>query len=139
MLRYNENGHVTKPWNSPSKPTPGLIWVYGTEQPTPQDTLSSIYGVWQAGNSTSPGSLLGVFPFDDGSCYQYSTDSPVALQREEAHPTTPRGDTLLCNITVNLPTTIQGNVYTMYWVWEYFSSDGTPDLYTSCLDLNIDE
>ena len=46
---YQENGHVTLPDNQPGKPANrGTVFVYGTTQPSPTDTLLAIHRVWNA-------------------------------------------------------------------------------------------
>ena len=47
VLQFNENGHITKPWdNPPGKTTSGTVYVYGTDDSQPTDSFLEIHGVW---------------------------------------------------------------------------------------------
>src|SRR5436190_1638040 len=87
-LRYQENGHVTLPQNQPGKPSNrGYVFVYGTSDPQPNDSLLSIHKVWNAEGSGGDrrGILLSVQNFDDGRCYQINGDS-ISKQRQTEFP-----------------------------------------------------
>lgn len=142
-LQYNENGHITKPQNDPTKHGSGTVFVYGTVQPSSEDTIYGIHRVWNSDNTGGDkrGALIAKTPFDDGKCYQYATDSEITSERQarfgsEVAP----GQSLLCNTYVRLPQIVDAAVliYTIYWVWEWPDIDGSPQLYTSCLDLELE-
>ncbi len=48
LLRYQENGHVTLPANTPGKLTAGTVSIYDTNQSLSDDTLQAIHNVWNA-------------------------------------------------------------------------------------------
>lgn len=152
VLQYNENGHVTQPENNAlgKRPgDPGQVFVYGTSDSRPMDTLQDIHKVWtsdgQGGDKR--GRLLYVGPFDDGKCYQASEDSSIEAERRRQYP--PPGDAdpaqngnRWCQNHVQLPEHIDSVVYTLYWVWDWpfqatASTIGKPQLYTTCMDLDI--
>ena len=140
ILQYNENGHITQASLNPSKPSPGRVFVYGTNQSSPSDKLLDIHRVWTVDGTGGGGRgrLLGVFPFDDGRCYQYSTDSPMEQERQQkySHPYDPaQGQELWCTNIVAMPDLV--GTYTLYWVWDWPDLNGDPQLYTSCMDIML--
>ncbi|KAL9093224.1 MAG: hypothetical protein Q9159_000401 [Coniocarpon cinnabarinum] len=142
ILKYNENGHITKPWADPTKPNPGKVYIYGTDSPRPDETLSKVHKRWpqDSRKGVNGGSLLGVFDFDDGRCYQYSTDSEIEAKREDlyGHGDQPEeGLNLWCSNLVTLPLVMFKPTHTIYWVWDWPDKLGNPQIYTSCLDLQI--
>ena len=139
IFRYNENGHITKPWADPAKPGPGRVYIYGTDSPREDERFLDIHGVWDRSDVISNrGTLLGDFNFDDGKCYQYSTDSEIQKKRAAlyGHGNQPvEGLNLWCENMVNLSMIQFKSTYTMYWVWDWPDDDGKPQIYTSCIDL----
>lgn len=154
VLQYNENGHVTKPWNNdPGKSGSGHVWIYGTYESN--HALLDVYDVWnETGNGgDGKGQLLTHMPFDDGKCYQYSTDSPLQAERESKYGReTGPGQSLWCRSEVRIPLFGWKDLwnriypddpanasipYTIYWVWAWPFSDGRPTFYSSCLDVRI--
>lgn len=149
-LRYQENGHVTLPQNQPGKPANrGTVFVYGTTQPSPNDTLLAIHKVWNADGTGGDkrGVLLSSQNFDDGRCYQENS-SPIAAQRSSefvkiADPL--MGINLWCQQDIALPVDApSGQPYTLYWVWDWPTAvgtvgepDGKQELYTTCMDVDI--
>lgn len=147
LLMYQENGHITLPEASPNKPTPGTVYVYGTDMPYPHDTLLNIHGVWNKNGTAGDkrGRLLSTAPFDDGSCYQINSskeslrrqDIPQRLHKED------EGENLWCGTVVKLPEHLpHGSNYTFYWVWDWPSKDDSgglikPQIYTTCVDVHV--
>lgn len=142
-LRYNENGHITKPQTNPLKASPGTVYVYGTELSHPDDRITDVHMVWDTAGTGGDGRgrLLGKSNFDDGKCFQYSPDSEIEKERaaKYGHPPVPvEGLDLWCESHIQLPQTITGNSYTLYWVWDYSNMDGQAEFYTSCLDVGLE-
>lgn len=90
VLRYQENGHVTilSPDSRavPGKPTPGVVFVYGTTQPSSDDKLQALHNVWTADGNGGDGRrlLLARSSFDDGVCYQIN--NTTESQRRQSLP-----------------------------------------------------
>jgi hypothetical protein len=150
-LRYQENGHVTQPDNQPGKPANrGTVFVYGTTQPSSNDTLLGIHEVWNADQTGGDmrGVLLSTQNFDDGQCYQVNS-SPITQQRQQQFPHTAdavMGADLWCQQDIMLPTTApSGQPYTLYWVWDWPTAagidpglpNGKRELYTTCMDIDV--
>lgn len=149
-LRYQENGHVTLPQNQPGKPANrGTVFVYGTTQPSPSDTLLAIHRVWNADQTGGDkrGVLLSSQNFDDGQCYQVNS-SPISEQRQQEFPHTAdalMGVNIWCQQDIALPASApSGQPYTLYWVWDWPTAPGAPgepdgkqELYTTCMDVDI--
>lgn len=141
-LIYEENGHVTLLDRSPTKPVgSGTVFVYGTKQPSNDDTYLGIHRVWnEAGTGGDKrGKLLATRPFDDGQCYQNNT-SPLAESRRATLGTL--GNDLPCQNDVQLPEDAgTSGSYTLYWVWEWPTLDNTTgklitnQSYTTCMDI----
>ena len=149
-LRYQENGHVTLPQNQPGKPANrGTLYVYGTSQPSPNDTLLGIQGQWTADGQGGDkrGVLLSTQNFDDGQCYQINNGNiSTARQKEFPHEAnTLMGADLWCQQDIALPNNVPvGKAYTLYWVWMWPTLPGTPgfpdgknETYTTCADVNV--
>lgn len=149
LLQYNENGHITKPWKDPTKPSPGKVYIYGTDNPQANATLLSIHKVWQKSpfegvhSYQGGGALLAQLDFDDGECYQYSdpADSPITEERQQSYGPGLggglEGQNRWCGNVFQLPLIMLKPSYTVYWVWDWPDQQGNPQVYTSCLDLNI--
>jgi hypothetical protein len=141
-LIYQENGHVTLLQNSPTKPVgSGTIFIYGTNQPSNNDTYLGIHRVWNTAGTGGDkrGKLLATRPFDDGQCFQNNTSPLAEARRAEFHPL---GNDLSCQSDVQLPTDAGTSQYTLYWVWEWptLNSTGaviTNQSYTTCMDINM--
>jgi hypothetical protein len=149
-LRYQENGHVTEPFNQPGKPeNRGTVFVYGTSQASDSDTLLSIHNVWNSDGTGGDkrGTLLATQNFDDGQCYQINTSNiSKARQAEFPHTADPlMGADLWCQADITIPSTIAApQVYTLYWVWDWPTATGTVgqldgllEIYTTCIDINL--
>lgn len=153
VLRYQENGHVTlrerdDTGTVPTKPTSGTVWVYGTNESAPQDTLANIHGFWdrEGTGGDRRGVLLAAGPFDDGTCYQVN-DSEESARRQtlpQREHTEREGRDLWCGIELSLPSElVAGSIYTLYWVWEWPTLlNETPQQwkqedYTTCIDIEI--
>ncbi|KAF9875893.1 hypothetical protein CkaCkLH20_06825 [Colletotrichum karsti] len=124
-MRYQENGHVTKPDTPPGKPlNRGTVFVYGTTEPKAADTLFDVHRQWTADGKGGDGRgrLLATRNYDDGQCYQMN-DSPISKQRQSefAHTTAqPMGPDVWCQSAVQLPEDVaQNSDYTLYWVWSW--------------------
>lgn len=148
ILRYQENGHVTLPATTPQKQSPGTIFVYGTDQSAPSDSLLGIHRVWttEGDGGDRRGRLLGQEPFDDGMCYQIN--GGAESKRRQALPQAPHdsseGCDLWCGIIVTLPHGLtSGSTYALYWVWDWPTvasqalPQGRPETYTTCIDIAI--
>lgn len=145
-LQYQENGHVTLPELSPQKRNPGTVYIYGTVNPSHDDTLMSIHKVWNTAGTGGDkrGRLLAVRPFDDGQCYQINA-GPISQYRQRRFrkvAADPQGADLWCQNDIRLPSDVHQR-YTLYWVWDWptepsvSAPEGKPELYTSCMDVNI--
>ncbi|KAI4134464.1 MAG: hypothetical protein LQ347_001500 [Umbilicaria vellea] len=153
-LLYQENGHVTLPGNQPGKPdNRGTVYVYGTTQSKPDDTLLAIHKKWNTAGTGGDGrgKLLATQNFDDGQCHQVN-ESPIAkARRPEFPPATKATSTepdaqLWCQNDIALPSDApSGKPYTLYWVWDWPTAPhvdpaiptGKPELYTTCMDIDI--
>ncbi|PYH92462.1 hypothetical protein BO71DRAFT_25345 [Aspergillus ellipticus CBS 707.79] len=152
-LRYQENGHVTLPWNQPGKPkNRGTIYVYGTTEPRENDTLLEIHKVWNTAGTGGDGRgvLLSKQNFDDGRCYQINNGN-ISEYRQSAFPhvaDTLMGADLWCQQDLALPSDApSGKLYTLYWVWDWPTAPGVDpslpkgkqELYTTCMDVDVVE
>lgn len=155
ILRYQENGHITLPWNQLGKLTSGTVSVYATNQPDPNDMFTAIHGVWTSDGTGGDGRgyLIAQESFDDGKCYQVNS-SPISIARQEqfTHPMPDplQGNNLWCatNVTLNdknqqpLPAE---SMITLYWVWDWPTTggidpnlpNGKQETYTTCMDITI--
>lgn len=148
LLRYQENGHVTLPANTPGKLTAGMVSIYGTNQSLPDDTLQAIHNVWNAMGTggDQQGRLLAQQNFDDGACYQ-PNGGRISRERRVKYPPDPlQGQNRWCRNHVQLPQDTTEGLYTLYWVWDWPTSSGTPgalkgkrEIYTTCIDVDIVE
>lgn len=93
------------------------------------------------------GRLLSRRDFDNGRCYQVN-NSALSKERQQRYHHSPdafQGQNLWRAIVVTLPLDlIPGNIYTLYWVWDWPTAPGTPgfpmgkiQMYTTCLDISI--
>ncbi|QVM09171.1 hypothetical protein D8B26_003835 [Coccidioides posadasii str. Silveira] len=150
-LRFQENGHVTLPESQPGKPdNRGDVYVYGTTDPRPDDTLLSIHKVWNSDGTGGDrrGILLSRQNFDDGRCYQIN-DKPISKERQKkfAHkPNELMGADLWCQQDIALPKNVPiDKPYTLYWVWDWPTAPnvdsglpkGKAEIYTTCMDVDI--
>lgn len=149
-LRYQENGHVTLPEHPSGKPkNRGTVYIYGTTDPQPHDTLSAIHKVWDVtGNGGDRrGKLLVTQDFDDGRCYQIN-NGVISKERQIQYPHVPdklMGADLWCQNNITVPQEAAlSKVYTLYWVWDWPTASGTPgvptekpEIYTTCMDIDI--
>jgi hypothetical protein len=149
-LRYQENGHVTQPWIPYGKPQgSGAVYIYGTTQPSEDDTLVDIYQNWTLDGTGGDGRgrLLTSQFFDDSQCYQIS-EAPKSVERQQEFPRkaeagSVEGANLWCQTDVKLPSDLSvGTEYTLYWVWDWSTlktsgSVAQPQFYTTCMDVEI--
>ncbi|OAX81690.1 hypothetical protein ACJ72_03968 [Emergomyces africanus] len=149
-LRYQENGHVTLPSNTPGKPdNRGTVYVYGTTDPKPDDKFISIHKVWNKDGTGGDrrGMLLSVQDYDDGRCYQIN-DQNISMERQKEFPhtaTAPQGQNLWCQHDLALPKNVpEGKPYTLYWVWDWPTIPdekkgiaALDEVYTTCIDVDI--
>ncbi|PGG98463.1 hypothetical protein GX51_06807 [Blastomyces parvus] len=149
-LRYQENGHVTLPSNTPGKPdNRGTVYVYGTTDPKPDDKFASIHKIWnkEGTGGDRRGMLLSVQDYDDGRCYQIN-DQSISKERQKEFPhkaATPQGQNLWCQHDLALPANApEGNPYTLYWVWDWPTIPdekkgivALEEIYTTCMDIDI--
>ncbi|TVY82878.1 hypothetical protein LSUE1_G002022 [Lachnellula suecica] len=153
-LTYNENGHVTLPTPTVRPSGNGTVYVYGTKTPSNNDTFLSIHKLWNADGTggNQRGKLLATRYFDDGQCYQTTTDNdskiedhnyrPLRDARRKLHPADV--DQILCQTDVQVPTDAgTSGSYTMYWVWDFAHLDPSTgavavnETYTTCLDVGL--
>lgn len=147
-LQYKENGHITLPSNSPQKNSSGNIYIYGTSSPSDNDKLLDIHHVWTMDGTGGDGRgrLLAIWPFDDGRCYE-KNDGKISSQRQQSYKkddVPPQGADLWCQADFRIPGDEKvGTNYTVYWVWDWPSiptepyPSGQPEIYTSCMDVEI--
>lgn len=150
-LRYQENGHVTLPDTQPGKaPNRGTVYVYGTTQPKPDDTLLSIHKVWNSDGSGGDkrGVLLASQPYDDGQCYQVNGGKISTTRQAEFKHTANQlmGGDLWCQNDIKIPSDAPaGKPYTLYWVWDWPTAPGADpglpkgkeEIYTTCMDIDV--
>ncbi|OLN84385.1 hypothetical protein CCHL11_05967 [Colletotrichum chlorophyti] len=124
-LRYQENGHVTKPDTPENKPlNRGTVYIYGTTDPKETDTLFDAHRQWTADGKGGDGRgrLLATRNYDDGQCYQ-DNDAPISMERKGKYPheaIQPMGVNVWCQTAVQLPEDLaQNSSYTLYWVWTW--------------------
>jgi hypothetical protein len=125
VLQYQENGHVTLPNNQPNKTlNRGTVYIYGTADFNGDSNLLDIHYQWnQKGTGgDGKGTLLATRNFDDGQCYQDSSN-PIADKRRQQFPKTteqPMGVNLWCQNDLLLPKDLPvGKPYTLLWVWDW--------------------
>ncbi|KLJ07813.1 hypothetical protein EMPG_16716 [Blastomyces silverae] len=149
-LRYQENGHVTLPSNTPGKPdNRGTVYVYGTTDPKPDDKFASIHKVWnkEGTGGDRRGMLLSMQDYDDGRCYQIN-DQSISKERQKEFPheaAVPQGQNLWCQHDLALPANApEGKPYTLYWVWDWPTIPdekkgivALEEIYTTCMDIDI--
>jgi hypothetical protein len=150
-LRYQENGHVTLPWNQPGKPAnSGSVYVYGTTQPKVGEKILDVHGVWTSDGTGGDGRglLLSKQNFDDGRCYQVNSGNiSQTRQQEYSHQANQlMGADMWCQQDVKLPSTApSGKLYTLYWVWDWPTlpgidptyPQGKTEIYTTCMDVDV--
>lgn len=143
LLRYQENGHVTLPHQSVGKLNPGKVYIYGTNDSLPGDTLTNIHHVWtESGKGGDErGRLLISMEFDDGECYGPNFASQIFRERRRKFEPDPgQGSNRWCRNIVKIPDDVGKGRYTLYWVWDWPSmmpADRKPEIYTTCIDLII--
>ena len=146
-LRYQENGHVTLPQNSPGKPqNRGTIYVYGTTEPKDDESFLSVHKAWNQNGTGGDkrGVLLSVQNFDDGRCYQVN-GGQISKERQQKYPHQAdqlMGTELWCQQDIALPSNVSaGKPYTLYWVWDWPTllpgNKQKPQTYTTCMDVDV--
>ncbi|KAB8072575.1 hypothetical protein BDV29DRAFT_158435 [Aspergillus leporis] len=148
-VRYQENGHVTLPENTPGKPlNRGTVYVYGTAEPKEDEKFMDVHNVWnkEGTGGDKRGVLLSVGDYDDGRCYQVN-DKTISTKRQSefSHTTEdPMGADLWCQQDIRLPSNApSGKPYTLYWVWDWPTDssvappNGKPEIYTTCMDVDL--
>ncbi|OOQ83008.1 hypothetical protein PEBR_38268 [Penicillium brasilianum] len=150
-LRYQENGHVTLPWNQPGKPANrGTVYVYGTTTPKVGEKILDVHGAWTSDGTGGDGRgvLLSKQNFDDGRCYQVNSGN-ISQARQQEYPhqaNSLMGADMWCQQDIKLPATAPtGKLYTLYWVWDWPTLPGVDptyphgktEIYTTCMDVNV--
>jgi len=149
-MLYEENGHVTLTDaalganGQPTRPSGnGTVFVYGTKNPSNDDSFAAIHKVWNTDGSGGDkrGKLVATRQFDDGQCYQTNQD-PYSAYRKSKIPGSPQE--LKCQTDIQLPTEAgTSGTYTLYWVWEFPALNKetgaiiTNETYTACLDVGM--
>jgi hypothetical protein len=153
-IRYQENGHVTRPENNPEKPEKGgTIFVYGIKEPKTDEKLIDVLQWTKDGQGGDKrGVLLAMTDYDDGRCY-LNNQTPIANERQKFSPayavgspqSGPSDTVMYCETDVKLPDTIElGKTYTLYWVWQWASipgqagkqPNGLDEYYSTCMDID---
>ncbi len=148
VLRYQENGHVTLPHETPDKATSGTVFVYDTKKSRSTDTLLNIHKVWNKNGTTSDarGRLLAEVDFDDEECYEPNFLSSIYQLRQKLfEANSEQGSNRWCRNRVQVSEDTTKRIYTLYWVWDWPSSLDTPngsmrwknEIYTTCVDLHV--
>lgn len=134
-LRYQENGHVTLPWNQPGKSKDrGTVYVYGTTEPKVDEKFLDVHGSWNwdGTGGDKRGVLLSKQNFDDGRCYQIN-DGNISMYRQKEYPHQAdllMGADLWCQQDIQLPLNApSGRPYTLYWVWDWPTAPGVDETY----------
>lgn len=148
-LRYQENGHVTLPDNTPGKPkNRGTIYVYGTTQPKTGEKFWDVHKSWTSDGKGGDkrGVLLTTQNYDDGRCYQIN-DGTISKARQKEYKFTAdqlMGANLWCQTDIQIPSSApNGKPYTLYWVWDWPTEagkqypKGKAETYTTCMDVDI--
>ncbi|PYH33383.1 uncharacterized protein BO87DRAFT_88317 [Aspergillus neoniger CBS 115656] len=150
-LRYQENGHVTLPWNQPGKPkNRGTIYVYGTTEPKEEENFLDVFNSWNRDGTGGDrrGVLLSKQNFDDGRCYQINNGN-ISEHRQAVYPHVAdqlMGADLWCQQDIALPSNAPtGKPYTLYWVWNWPTApgvdpslpNGKQEIYTTCIDVDV--
>ncbi|KAL4929997.1 uncharacterized protein BDV17DRAFT_52707 [Aspergillus undulatus] len=151
-IRFQENGHVTLPENTPGKPkNRGTLYIYGTSEPKEDEQFLDVHKVWTEDGTGGDGrgALLAKRDYDDGRCYQVNgNEISTTRQKEFPHEVDPNmGMDLWCQADIALPSNAPyGKPYTLYWIWDWPTAAGTPDtpngkqeIYTTCMDVDIDD
>ncbi|CBX91459.1 hypothetical protein IAQ61_010805 [Plenodomus lingam] len=156
-MRYQENGHVTKPGNQKGKPEKGgTVFVYGTAEPDENETLLNVLQWTQDGQGgNKKGALITMNDFDDGRCYETDPTNAIWQERSKAIPNFAMGQVvegapgnypLACETNVQLPQTAAlDKPYTFYWVWQWNTAPGIDpglpkgkdEYYTTCIDVDV--
>ncbi|KAJ4164412.1 hypothetical protein LMH87_006088 [Akanthomyces muscarius] len=134
-LIHLENGHTTLPQNQPKKPhNRGTIFLYGTDQPKPQERLFDVHLVWNRDGTGGDkrGRLLATRNYDDGQCYQ---PNPGEISTQRAKELAAEGAVhdreLRCQSDIQLPADLKpGSTYTIYWYWDW------PDLNAGKINMD---
>ncbi len=149
-LLYQENGHVTLPETPAGKPANrGTIYIYGTADSRPDDTLLAIHKIWNlAGDGGDRrGRLVATQNFDDGRCYQINSGT-ISKQRQVQFSHVPdkiMSADLWCQNKIIIPQDAPvDRLYTLYWVWDWPTIAGTSglpngkaEIYTTCIDVSL--
>ncbi|KAI5310868.1 hypothetical protein KEM55_005990 [Ascosphaera atra] len=159
-LFYEDNGHVTYPWNQKGKqPGGGHVYIYGKKGGGDVSKLT-FESIWDPekhdfkdpGDNDSSGlKLLATRNFDDGYCHQGGgpvKDSNISAYRNQIYKINEQdplmGVNLWCQSNVKLPQDASDK-YTMFWIWNWRTQahidpalpDGKDEIYTTCLDVDI--
>ncbi|KAM0288057.1 hypothetical protein ACHAQH_000125 [Verticillium albo-atrum] len=122
-IRYLENGHVTN--LEPGRLAhSGVVYIYGTTNPRPDDTLANIHLKWtpDGKGGDGRGKLLATRKYDDGRCYE-ANGFDLSGKRQGEFPVQTNeltGPNNWCQNDVSIPSDLpQGTQYTLYWVWNW--------------------
>ncbi|PNH45916.1 hypothetical protein VD0004_g2046 [Verticillium dahliae] len=122
-IRYLENGHVTN--LEPGRlDHGGVVYIYGTTDPRPDDTLADIHLKWtpDGKGGDGRGKLLATRKYDDGRCYEANGFDRSDRRQDEFPVQTNEltGPNNWCQSDVSLAKDLpQGTQYTLYWVWNW--------------------
>ncbi|KAH7304406.1 hypothetical protein B0I35DRAFT_454703 [Stachybotrys elegans] len=150
-LRVSPGSYIAMKYLENGKPAGrGKVHVFGTDEPDAQEVLTRVLE-WTADGlgGDGRGKLLTIQDFDDGRCYQINGGS-ISLERQTRYPNPVPGipnsiNEQWCETNVMVPEDLlHGSMYTLYWVWQWPTSPGSPGLpegkdeyYTTCSDVDI--
>ncbi|KAK5122571.1 hypothetical protein LTR85_003834 [Meristemomyces frigidus] len=150
-MKYEENGHVTLPWNQLGKPeVAGTVFVYGTTQPSDTEKIADVLAWTTDGTGgNGKGFLMTAQNFDDGRCHQLncgniSTVRQILFPAHVADQPTSSVEQW-CETDLQIPASQPLGTLTTYWVWQWPTSanadctypDGKDEYYTTCADFEI--
>ncbi|KAM0335354.1 hypothetical protein ACHAQA_000399 [Verticillium albo-atrum] len=122
-IRYLENGHVTN-LEAGRLAHGGVVYIYGTADPRPDDTLTNVHLKWtpDGKGGDGRGKLLATRKYDDGRCYEANAFE-LSGERQSEFPVQTNeltGPNNWCQNDVQIPEDVpQGTQYAVYWVWNW--------------------
>ena len=149
-LRYQKNDHIILTQNNSSKKfSLDTISIYETTISRSQHSMLKIHDVWNSvdRDEDKREKLLFTQNFDDERCYQIN-DNFLFKKRQQKYSHASdslQEQNLWCKIIVILSLDfVFDNLYTLYWVWDWFTIASTSNLsfeqiqlYITCFDVMI--
>jgi hypothetical protein len=147
-MKYLENGHVTAPVAGKAG-SGGLVYVYATSQPKPDETLANVL-TWGPQGDLAQGRLLAINTYDDLRCYQINNANQVSVSRQQTNPDPIPGQPgsrheQWCETNFQLPKDAAAGSLSVTWVWQWPTlpsmdpglPQGKDEIYTTCSDVEI--